>query len=44
MIDSIYEGSITDSHVIVLDVSEKYNHKRTFINSSEIKNIQKVNW
>ena len=38
-----YGGSITSNNVLVLDISEKYQEKRTFINSKEIKNIQKVN-
>ena len=38
-----YNGSVTCSHCLALDISEKYQQKRTFINHKDIKNIQRVN-
>lgn len=38
-----YSGSVTCSHYLALDVSEKYQQKRTFINHRDIENIQRVN-
>lgn len=36
-------GSVTSERTLVIDTSEKFHNKRTFISFDKIKNIQKVN-
>lgn len=43
IIGSTYDGSVSNNHLIALDISEKYHQKRAFIYAKEIKNIQRVN-